>query len=59
MLRDDRDTGRRIDCLTSLKREKLRRLRRENRRLREERAMLAKPTGRLARGTDSKGSSSS
>jgi transposase len=38
----DCDDGRRDDGLTTLEREELRRLRRENRRLREEREILAK-----------------
>lgn len=38
----DRDEGRRDDGLTTIEREELRRLRRENRRLREEREILKK-----------------
>ena len=38
----DRDAGRREDGLTSVEREELRRLRRENRQLREEREILKK-----------------
>ncbi len=38
----DRDEGRRADGLTSIEREELRRLRRDNRRLREEREILKK-----------------
>ena len=39
---DDRDTGRRLDGLTTKEREELRQLRRDNRRLREERDILKK-----------------
>ena len=42
----DRDEGRREDGLTSVEREELRRLRRENRRLREEREILKNSHGR-------------
>ena len=51
MAQADRDEGRRGDGMTSVEREELRRLRRENRRLREERAILAKATAWFARGT--------
>ena len=55
----DRDEGRRDDGLTTVEREELRRLRRENRRLREEREILAKATAWFARGTASGKSSNS
>ena len=45
----DLDEGRRDDGLTSLERDELRRLRRENRQLRQERGILAKATAWFAR----------
>jgi transposase len=49
----DRDEGRRIDGLTSVEKEELRRLRRENKRLRMEREILAKAAAWFARQADS------
>ena len=45
----ERDEGRRADGPSTVEREELRRLRRENRRLREERDILAKATAWFAR----------
>ena len=58
----DRDDGRRTDGMTSVERDELSRLRRENKRLREEREILSKAAAWFARETDSvppKSSSSS
>lgn len=49
----DLDTGRREDGLTSVEREELGRLRRENRQLRQEREILAKAAAWFARETGS------
>ena len=47
----DRDVGRRADGLTSVERDELHRLRRENRRLRQERDILSKAAAWFARET--------
>ena len=55
----DLDAGTRTDGLTSVEREELRRLRKENRRLQQERDILAKAAAWFARETGSIPSSSS
>jgi len=49
----DRDEGRRQDGMTTVERQELAKLRRENRRLREERDILKKAAAWFARETDS------
>jgi transposase len=53
VIQADRDEGRLADGLTSVEREELRRLRRENKRLRMEREILAKAAAWFARETES------
>ena len=53
VLQADRDEGRRQDGLTTVERQKLVKLIRENRHLREEREILAKAAAWFARETDS------
>jgi transposase len=49
---DERDRGKRKDGLSSLERDELNRLRRENRRLKQEQEILAKAAAWFARETD-------
>jgi transposase len=51
MAQADRDSGRRADGLTSVERDELQRLRRENERLREEREILKKAAAWFAQET--------
>src|SRR3954452_12204027 len=51
MAQADRDSGRRNDGLTSIERDELQRLRRENERLREEREILKKAAAWFAQET--------
>ena len=55
----DRDGGRRKDGLTTVERDEIRRLRRENRRLKEEREILKKAAAWFAKETDSASKKSS
>lgn len=55
----DRDEGRRADGLSTVEKDELRRLRRENRQLRQERDILAKAAAWFARETGSISSKSS
>lgn len=61
VIQAERDAGKRTDGLTTIEREELQRLRRENERLREEREILKKAAAWFALETEkgSKGSSSS
>jgi transposase len=51
VIQSDRDEGRREDGLTTVEREELQRLKRENRQLREEREILKKAAAWFARET--------